>query len=306
MFASPLALATLLLAATQSTSSETRADALFDEGRALLGGGKIDEACAKLEASLAEQWAGGVLAMLAYCHEKQGHLATAFGEYEAVAERMQTEGDLERAAVAKERAKLLLPSVPVIVIVPPKSPSRVSVELDGQKLGGAQLRAPLLRDPGSVTLRVTAPGHLNHELDVQLVPGAGTLEVEVPDLVPEVAEKTPATLDETRLSPRRLAGLSIGASGLGLALAGGFFGVQAIGANAASAPHCSDNACDDTGTELRRRALDHATLSTLLLGSGALAVGVGGWLYFFKKGEQQIALGLLPEGTVGAHVRGTF
>ena len=53
------------------------ADALFNEGTALLKAGKLDEACGKLAESQSTEPAIGTLGLLAYCHEQSGKLDCA-------------------------------------------------------------------------------------------------------------------------------------------------------------------------------------------------------------------------------------
>ncbi|MCC6559021.1 MAG: hypothetical protein IT372_39360, partial [Polyangiaceae bacterium] len=56
---------------------ESRAEALFQEGKRLLEEGRVAEACARLAASEAIDPTVGTLGLLAACHEQEGRIATA-------------------------------------------------------------------------------------------------------------------------------------------------------------------------------------------------------------------------------------
>ncbi len=62
----------------------TPADALFAEGRALIGSGQVAEACAKFEASLALDAALGTRLNLGLCWEQLGRVLDAIGALEQV------------------------------------------------------------------------------------------------------------------------------------------------------------------------------------------------------------------------------
>jgi len=57
------------------------AEALFQEGRALLMAGKAEQACPKLEDSQRLDPATGTLMALALCHEQEGKLASAWAAF---------------------------------------------------------------------------------------------------------------------------------------------------------------------------------------------------------------------------------
>ena len=63
---------------------------------------------------------------------------------------------------------------------------------------------------------------------------------------------------------------------------GGYFGVQALSNKSDSNAdgHCVNNLCDATGLPLRHDAVSDATISTVVIGAGAVAVAAGAVLWF--------------------------
>src|SRR5688572_3592069 len=85
------------------------AEALFREGTALLDEKKFAEACPKLAESHRLDPATGTLLALAFCHEGEGRLASAWAEFAEVAGRAREEGRTDRELVAREHAANLEP-----------------------------------------------------------------------------------------------------------------------------------------------------------------------------------------------------
>src|SRR5688572_10857098 len=92
--ASALLVLALCVLAPRAHADEGRAaaEALFREGRRLLGAGQVDAACEKLAQSQKLDPSGGTLMNLADCHERQGKTASAwsgFVEAEVIARKEQ-------------------------------------------------------------------------------------------------------------------------------------------------------------------------------------------------------------------------
>src|SRR5262245_62252923 len=85
------------------------AEALFREGTALLDEKRYAEACPKLAESHRLDPATGTLLALAFCHEGEGRLASAWAEFAEVAGRARAEGRTDREHVAREHAANLKP-----------------------------------------------------------------------------------------------------------------------------------------------------------------------------------------------------
>src|SRR5687768_960846 len=92
------------------------AEALFQQGRALLDAGKVREACPKLAESHRLDPATGTLIALALCHEAEGKLASAWAEFSDAEGRARAEGAKDREAVAHEHATALFPRLSALTI----------------------------------------------------------------------------------------------------------------------------------------------------------------------------------------------
>src|SRR5690349_10947186 len=100
-------LATARALAEPTAAERSLAAALFDQGRTLMGEGKVDEACVKLAESQRLDPGGGTLLNLALCHEKQGKIATAWTEFREARATAKKDNRPDREAAAdNEIAKL--------------------------------------------------------------------------------------------------------------------------------------------------------------------------------------------------------
>jgi hypothetical protein len=100
----------------------------------------------------------------------------------------------------------------------------------------------------------------------------------------------------------RIAGIVLGAAGIVTLGVGAFFGAQALSKNSDSKNFCSPqdpNACSTQGLSERQDAKQAATLSTVLIAAGgvALAGGVILWLVA-PKGSAGTRVGVGPRGVV--------
>lgn len=283
---------------------QSRAQALFDEGRDLVLAKRFDEACPKLAESLRLENGIGTTLYLADCYEKNGQLAGAWSQFRAAASLAEEKHD-ERAAVARRRAANLEPKLTRLVIVVPRDRLVPGLEVtrDGMPVSEADFGGPLPVDSGIHTIAAKAPHHAPWSIHVAVPASPGAITVNIPLLEareqgPAIAPAPPpssptATSAEPQSVPApspapdaaagsswmRVTGVTLGVVGLAAAGAGAFFGLRAKGQydDSNQNGHCTaDNRCDGEGKQLRADANSSAQQSTILVsaGLGAIAAGV--------------------------------
>lgn len=127
------------------------AEALFNQGKALMEQGKFTEACAKFDESYAQDVALGTLLNLANCREQEGRIAEAaalFGDAVGMAKRL---GD-DRAAYADERRNALEPRLPTLTVNVTNPVEGLKLYKGKKELGTGAYGVALPVDPGETTL----------------------------------------------------------------------------------------------------------------------------------------------------------
>jgi hypothetical protein len=271
-----------------------RAQALFDEGKALLTAGQTDEACTKLEASRALEAAPGTLFVLGTCYERQGKLASARAAY-LDSSGMAAGASKDITLRAKAKAADLERRVPKLRILVAKAAGSDLVVWHGAtRVTNVEWGTYLPVDPGLHLVRAEQPGFLPFERKVDVVEGTQQ-DVEIGPLVAKptpakapdsLPKKSPAPTSPTPTSPRSPlgpVGLTLGAVGIaGLGLAG----LSAIVANDAwrspfGAGDCQKTSgrilCNSTGRDSVNAANTWATVATVA-GIGGASLLAGGFL----------------------------
>jgi serine/threonine-protein kinase len=96
----------------EATSAEkAAAEALFDQGVALLRAHDYRGAATKLEASQRIEPAIGTLLYLGECYERLGRTASAWAMFREAGSMARRAGDIDRAKLAGERAARLEPEL---------------------------------------------------------------------------------------------------------------------------------------------------------------------------------------------------
>lgn len=136
------------------------AEVLFQEGIRLLQNGKAAEACPKLAESQRLDPAPGTQFFLGTCYEAVGRTASAWYLFVDVADQSSVEARADQEKKARARAAALEPRLCRLTIVVPPALAALpglQIERDGVVLGPAGWGTAIPVDPGTHTVRVTAP-----------------------------------------------------------------------------------------------------------------------------------------------------
>ncbi len=284
-----LLVACLLGWASPALAQAPDAAELHRQGLALLEAGKVDEACAKLGASVAAERAVAPLADLARCHELQGKIATAYTELVELSVLAEKVGDADRATRAREGASRLAPRLSKLRVEVVEPIPGLVVKRDGVVMTADQLGALAVVDPGLHVVTAEAPGYEPFRAEVRIGADADAKGVLVPRMKKPAAKSPPAPKPPVPPPPagdgRRgtstvgivgFVGSGVGFVGL---VIGTIFGVQTlVEVNEAEEDErlCPNKRC----TPLGRLAIDEAETKgivstvTLSVGGAALATGV--------------------------------
>lgn len=321
ILAGVLTLALALPAQAQAGGNRVAAEALFNEGRALMAKGKFKDACPKFEASQQLDPGLGTQLNLAECYEKSGKTASAWAEYKEAIPLARASGSKVRQDLATERAEALESRLSTMTIRAMGGEDSAALEIrrDGVRVLPAELNSAIPIDPGSHTVEASAPGKKKWSSTFE-VGDAAKLAVEVPALDADssapVAEKPAANPAPVEAPPdasahsgsgQRTVAVVIGAVGVvGLGL-GTVFGLQAKSTWNDSKSHCTafPYGCDAEGTDLHSSANSKAAVSTVafIVGGAALATGAVLWFTASSSKKESVAVGVGPGA---AFVRGSF
>jgi hypothetical protein len=254
---SVVTLAAFLFASVPAWAQAGVSEQLYREGGDLMKEGKTHEACAKFAASYrADNTAVGSLLATAACHEKEGRVAAAWGEYGAVAAIAARDGQTDRQQYATDHAKALEPKLHHIVIAPAfdvtTPPDGFAVQLDGAPFDAGALNSQIPIDSGEHTLNVTANGKKPWTTKFTTAADTKTDTIPVPALVDAPKNQGAQTIvikDETTThwNKTKLAlGIIFGAVGLG-----GVGAAVGLGLNASSLNQKSIDAGNDATSCLK-------------------------------------------------------
>ena len=319
-----VALRVLLVAATatsaasaQPTSNDSAvAEALFRDARALFDGGRVAEACLKLEESQRLDPRGGTLYALALCHQRAGKTASAWAELTQVVIQSKRDGKADREQAARDLLAELEPTLSrVTVVVPPAVASTPGLELKRGDvvLGRGVWGSAVPLDPGTYTFAASAPGKQPWSTRVTLLPNADKKTVEIPPLAdaPRAAATTPlppASAPPTSPSaatepPARshTTAYVVGGVGAVAMLVGGYFGYRSWSEQRAARDLCPESTCTDAdGVNHNEKARSAYPFAVAFTGVGLVGLGVG--TYLFVRGDRATTgrARLAPDLALGA------
>jgi hypothetical protein len=283
-------------ARAQGAPDLAAAEALFDEGKRLMEGGRFDEACPKLAVSIRLDVGLGAMLYLAECHVHLGRTASAWGQFREAAALAANRHDA-REGLARERAAQLEPHLSrLVVAVSGAGASPVVVRRDGELLDPAIWATPVPVDPGVHTVEASAPGKIPFRAEVTVGADGATSTVAVPPLedppsleLHAPAASPPVVEPTERVSPpaprppfgvQRAA--SLGALGLGVAgmILGTYWSLEAKSLlDESNDGHCRGNLCDATGVQARHDAGQDADFATAAFSVGGVALAAGAVLW---------------------------
>ena len=266
-------------AAPGASSNEAAAEALFNEGRALIDTGHVAEGCTKLEASQALDPGTGTLLHLADCYERSGRTATAWARFREAAARAARDGRTDWESIAKTRSAELEPKLAKLRI---DAPAGVVVRRNGDEIPAAALGSTLPVDPGETTISASASGKKPWTAVVRAT-AANVTTVTVPPLEDDGSARPVGSSP----APDRKSGggstfrvvgytaAAVGVVGLGVGIVSG---LSAISLNDRSKRVCpTSGVCADAGARSDAdSARSAATISTIgvVAGGTLLAAGV--------------------------------
>lgn len=177
--------------AQPAVNKTSQADALFDEGKALMKAGKLAEACAAFERSQRIEPKVTTLVNLANCREKNQQLATAARLFAEAAEQLRAatdDGGVALRNLASERVAALQPRISRLTLhVTPVRPTGFEIFRGTVVLPAAQWSQPILLDGGTYPFSARAPGHITWTTTVTVRAEGDNLTIEIPALVPAPA-----------------------------------------------------------------------------------------------------------------------
>jgi len=148
------------------------AETLFVAARGLMAAGRYAEACAKLAESQRLDPASGTLLNLAVCHEHEGKLTSAWGEFRQAQHEAHRAGRADREALARTHAAALEPELPFLAFDVREAASvpGLTVVRNGVAVSAAAGSTELPVDPGRVSIVASAPGYQPQSKEVVIAP----------------------------------------------------------------------------------------------------------------------------------------
>ena len=316
-----------------SAAQEAQAEDLFQRSKTLMAQKDYHAACPMLAESYRLAGGGGTLQNLAICYEEEGKVAFAYNRFLELRALSIKAGRKDRVALAEEHIAKLKDRISRLVIRVPEA-SRVpglKVAIDGDDYGEASWSAGIVLNTGSHVVKFSAPGKKSVEVKKRIEDEHQLETLEAPQLADAPREISPvappgASLDELdRVASRRAlrtTGFVIGGIGLGVAVAGGVFGILTATTESAAKGACRDDSpgqiySNKTGYRVESPAQDaqlqfdqagycyrgtpaftrsnalhddartFGTISSVLLPVGLLGLAVGSYLVYTSSGSDE-------------------
>ena len=280
---------TLVLAAGTARAADVVPDAeaerLVKEGQDLLERGQVSAACDKFDLSLKRADTVNTLALLAFCHEREGKPGRAWNEFKRVEPKAPT-GD-KAAFVAQHLRGLESKVGRARLDVGSRTISEVRIDNEVVLLDQGRIVA----DPGDHTIRVDAGGHVLTRNATFKVGDNPTIMMTEPTAAPPPGSgpgdsDTPPGQSEGDGSGTRIAGWILTSVGVAFVVVGAIEGLNTFSLKSDADAICAGTApkaCKDTdrasAAEAKRNtALTASWISNAGFGLGAIGIGVGIYL----------------------------
>ncbi|MBL9019844.1 MAG: tetratricopeptide repeat protein [Myxococcales bacterium] len=186
MVASRVLAVTVVLGLTGVAVASPAAEQLFQEGRKLLGQGKLAEACDAFRRSAELEPRAGTLLNLGDCEEKRGRTATAWAAFTGARAVAKRTNDTPYIVEAEKRVKKLEKKLPYLAIEVSAGAKAqgVVVQRGGEEVPAAELDKEVPIDPGRYEIAATAKDKLRWSASIDIVTGKHE-KVVVPELAPD-------------------------------------------------------------------------------------------------------------------------
>jgi hypothetical protein len=300
-------------AAQPSSEARALAETLFFAGRGLMEAGRYADACQKFAESLRLDRAAGTLLNLAVCHEKEGKIASAWGEFKEALSDAKKLGRADREELASSHIATLEPDLPYLTIHVPDGARVGGLEVvrNGNPLRDGSWGTALPVDPGDVEIVTRAPGYKPRSQRLSIE------RTEKKEFTVDALEKAPVPvvfMAEPGWSRRRKIGVAVGAAGVVALGVGAYFGIRALGLKSKSDDNCpvfdAERRCTESGSSSMSSARTDAWAANIGIGVGAAAAIVGTWL-FVTGGNEKKGPDVTPAVTAGptggaCMLRGSF
>ncbi len=316
--------------AQSSGGDKASAEALFNEGVALVAAKNFAEGCRKFEGSQALDPTLGTELRLGDCYERLGRTASAWATFKHAQGVARVKNQNDREELARQRVEALEPNLAYLSIeLEGDVPNGLVVERDGRPVPLASFGVSIPVDPGEQKVTASAPGYAPWQQTLQIAPGRGKATLRIPALqrsatssaepvaasaAPNEAGAQPSSL----ASKQRTVGVVTGVVGAASVLVGTGFGFFAMKDGDRSkevgfCPNDDRNGCTQEGVDLRDRARSFGTVSTITFIAGAVLVTTGVLLYTTApKSDERPAQARLElrahalPGAVGTTLGGTW
>ena len=282
-----------------------RAAKLFEEGRDLAKVANYQDACDRFAQSYELDPAAGTAVNFADCQEHLGHLARAWQLFDAAASAADHDNNPVRAQYARDRAKVLVPRLGVVVVkIADERLDRITLQIGDRKIpAGAEVHERV--DPGDIQLVASAPER-RFESTVHVAAGAIST-VEVP-LLGHAAAEPPG-----RRRSYVIAAIALGGAGIASFAVSGLFGLDGARFYNDAFTHgqcfntASGNACTPEGEKTIETAHSRANVGTgfFIAGAALVATGVGVFVFAPRDGAIEVAPAATPS-SAGVTVSGRF